>query len=169
MVGLASTTPRRPEARFRLPAAGITEGTRGVEALVRRHLARGLGLHIKTRDPIKYDNYFKRVLQPAAKAVGVGEITHQMLRRSFSTVAVDSDAPPKDIQHQMRRRQASISLHCAKSIPMIPMSVKEEVDKLAPKLWRTPPQPTRRSGQFQSPACDQQAKKTVRRKKMPVV
>lgn len=41
--------------------------------------------------PIKYDNYLKRVLQPAAAACGIGELTHQMLRRSFSTAAIDSE------------------------------------------------------------------------------
>jgi len=37
----------------------------------------------KRDTPIRYDNYLKRVLKPAAEAVGLEDITHQMLRRSF--------------------------------------------------------------------------------------
>ena len=54
----------------------------------------------KRGTPIAYDNYLERTLRPAAKACGIGEITHQMLRRTFSTVAVDSGASPKDVQGQ---------------------------------------------------------------------
>jgi len=52
----------------------------------------------KRDTPMRYDNYLKRVLQPAAEAVGLESITHQMLRRSFSTMALDSGASPKDVQ-----------------------------------------------------------------------
>ena len=54
-----------------------------------------------------------------------------MLRRTFSTVAVDSGASPKDVQGQMRHTQASMSLYYAKAIPK---SVAEEVDKLTKRL-----------------------------------
>jgi hypothetical protein len=54
-----------------------------------------------------------------------------MLRRSFSTVAVDNGASPKDIQHQMRHMQASMSLYYAK---VIPQSAVEEVNRLAVRL-----------------------------------
>ena len=54
-----------------------------------------------------------------------------MLRRSFSTVAVDTGASVKDIQHQMRHTQANMSLYYAKSIPK---SVTHEVDRLAERL-----------------------------------
>ena len=85
----------------------------------------------KRGTPISYDNYLERTLRPAAKACGIGEITHQMLRRTFSTVAVDSGASPKDVQGQMRHTQASMSLYYAKAIPK---SVAEEVDKLTKRL-----------------------------------
>ena len=65
---------------------------------------------------ISYDNYLERTPRPAAKACGIGEITHQMLRRTFSTVAVDGGASPKDVQEQMRHTQASMSMYYAKSI-----------------------------------------------------
>jgi integrase len=81
--------------------------------------------------PIRYDNYLERTLRPAAQACGIGEITHQMLRRTFSTVAVDGGASPKDVQQQMRHTQASMSLYYAKAIPK---SVAEEVDKLTNRL-----------------------------------
>jgi integrase len=44
----------------------------------------------KRGTPIAYDNYLERTLRPAATACGIGEITHQMFRRTFSTVAIDS-------------------------------------------------------------------------------
>jgi integrase len=92
----------------------------------------------KRGTPIKYDNYLKRVLQPAAVACGIGELTHQMLRRSFSTAAIDSGASPKDVQAQMRHTQASMTLYYAKAIPK---SVVEEVDKLTRRLLsRTTPE-----------------------------
>jgi integrase len=82
----------------------------------------------KRKTPIRYDNYLKRTLQPAATASGIGEITHQMLRRTFSTMAVDRGASVKDVQAQMRHTQASMTAYYAKSIPR---SVAEEVDKLS--------------------------------------
>ena len=42
--------------------------------------------------PTRYDNFLKRVLKPAAEAVGLEDITHQMLRRSFSTMAFADSA-----------------------------------------------------------------------------
>ena len=85
----------------------------------------------KRGTPISYDNYLGRTLRPAAEACGIHEITHQMLRRTFSTVAVDAGASPKDVQGQMRHTQASMSMYYAKSIPR---SVAEEVDKLTARL-----------------------------------
>jgi integrase len=64
----------------------------------------------KRDTPMRYDNYLKRVLKPAAEAVGLEGITHQMLRRSFSTMALDSGASPKDVQGQMRHTDARMSL-----------------------------------------------------------
>ncbi len=64
----------------------------------------------KRGTPIAYDSYLDRTLRPAATACGIGEITHQMFRRTFSTVAIDSGASPKDVQGQMRHTQASMSL-----------------------------------------------------------
>ena len=85
----------------------------------------------KRGTPIAYDNYLQRTLRPAAKACGITEITHQMLRRTFSTVAVDRGASPKDVQGQMRHTEASMSLYYAKTIPK---SVAEEVDNLTNSL-----------------------------------
>lgn len=80
---------------------------------------------------MRYDNYLKRVLKPAAEAVGLKDITHQMLRRSFSTMALDSGASPKDVQGQMRHTDARMSLYYGK---VIPASVKQEVDKLVDQM-----------------------------------
>jgi len=71
----------------------------------------------KRDTPIRYDNYLKRVLKPAAEAVGLEDITHQMLRRSFSTMALDSGASPKDVQGQMRHTEARMSLSYGKVTP----------------------------------------------------
>jgi integrase len=85
----------------------------------------------KRGTPMCYDNYLKRVLKPAAEAVGLGDITHQMLRRSFSTMALDSGASPKDVQGQMRHTDARMSLYYGK---VIPASVKQEVNKLVDQM-----------------------------------
>jgi integrase len=85
----------------------------------------------KRDTPMRYDNYLKRVLKPAAEAVGFEGITHQMLRRSFSTMALDSGASPKDVQGQMRHTEARMSLYYGK---VIPASVKQEVDKLVDQM-----------------------------------
>lgn len=79
----------------------------------------------------RYDNYLKRVLKPAAEAVGLEGITHQMLRRSFSTMALDSGASPKDVQGQMRHTDARMSLYYGK---VIPASVRQEVNKLVDQM-----------------------------------
>jgi integrase len=85
----------------------------------------------KRATPMRYDNYLKRVLKPAAQAAGLGYITHQMLRRSFSTMALDSGASPKDVQGQMRHTDARMSLYYGK---VIPASVKQEVNKLVDQM-----------------------------------
>jgi integrase len=85
----------------------------------------------KARTPWSFDNYRKRILRPAGESVGIAGLTFQMLRRSFSTAAVDSGASVKDIQSQMRHTTAAMSLHYAKSIPR---SVQEEVRKLEEEL-----------------------------------
>lgn len=85
----------------------------------------------KRGTPMRYDNYLKRVLKPAAEAAGLGDITHQMLRRSFSTMALDAGASPKDVQGQMRHTDARMSLYYGK---VIPASVKQEVNKLVEQM-----------------------------------
>jgi len=85
----------------------------------------------KRSTPMRYDNYLKRVLKPAAEASGIEAITHQMLRRSFSTMALDSGASPKDVQGQMRHTEARMSLYYGK---VIPASVKKEVNKLVDQI-----------------------------------
>ena len=85
----------------------------------------------KRGTPMSYDNYLKRVLKPAAEAAGLAVITHQMLRRSFSTMALDSGASPKDVQGQMRHTDARMSLYYGK---VIPASVKQEVNKLVARM-----------------------------------
>jgi hypothetical protein len=74
------------------------------------------------------------VLRPAAKAVGLEGITHQMLRRSFWTIALDSGASPKDVQDQMRHTHARLSLYYGK---VIPASVPQEVNKLVDQMKAT--------------------------------
>ena len=85
----------------------------------------------KRKTPIRYENYRKRVLGPAAEACGIPDLIYPMLRRSFSTMAVDGGASVKDVQHQMRHTQANMSLYYAKSIPA---SVSQEVNRLSQRL-----------------------------------
>ena len=54
-----------------------------------------------------------------------------MLRRSFSTMALDSGASPKDVQGQMRHTDARMSLYYGR---VIPASVRQEVDKLVDQM-----------------------------------
>jgi len=88
----------------------------------------------KHNTPTRYDNFLKRVLKPAAEAVGLESITHQMLRRSFSTMALYSGASPKDVQGQMRHTDARMSLYYGK---VIPASVRQEVNKLVDQMKAT--------------------------------
>ncbi|MBS1857274.1 MAG: tyrosine-type recombinase/integrase [Acidobacteria bacterium] len=88
----------------------------------------------KHNTPTRYDNFLKRVLKPVAEAVGLESITHQMLRRSFSTMALDSGASPKDVQGQMPHTDARMSLYYGK---VIPASVRQEVNKLVDQMRAT--------------------------------
>jgi hypothetical protein len=63
--------------------------------------------------------------------IPVKDITHQMLRRSCSAMALDPGASPKDVQGQMRHTDARMSLHYGK---VIPASVKQEVDNLVDQM-----------------------------------
>jgi hypothetical protein len=57
-----------------------------------------------------------------------------MLRRSFSLIALDSGASPKDVQGQMRHTDDRMSLYYGK---VIPASVRQEVDKLVDQMQTT--------------------------------
>jgi hypothetical protein len=55
-----------------------------------------------------------------------------VLRRIFSTMMVDNEASPKDIQRQRRHSRADMSMYYAKAIPR---SVAQEVENLTERLF----------------------------------
>lgn len=56
--------------------------------------------------PLRLDGWTRRILKPAAKAAGV-ELTVQMLRRSFATIAHESGVSMKAVQSQLRHSSMS--------------------------------------------------------------
>ncbi len=56
--------------------------------------------------PLRLDGWTRRILKPAAKAAGV-ELTVQMLRRSFATIAHESGVSMKAVQSQLRHSSIS--------------------------------------------------------------
>ena len=109
---------------------------------MRRQPGGSLHIFVEAGNADALRQHLKRVLKPAAEAVGLEGITHQMLRRSFSTMALDSGASPKDVQGQMRHTEARMSLYYGK---VIPASVKQEVNKLVDQMK------TKLDGQGQKP------------------
>jgi hypothetical protein len=84
---------------------------------------------------MRYNTYLKRVLKPAAEAVGFEGITHQMLRRSFSTMGWIRAHRRKTFKAPTRHTEARMSLYYGK---VIPASFKQKVDKLVDQTRQRP-------------------------------
>jgi integrase len=128
--GLDDPKTRRSDSYAYLPP-GVQELLREWRTWCGDSRAEAFIFSSKQGTPMRYDNYLKRVLKPAAEAVGLEGITHQMFRRSSSTMALDSGASPKDVQGQMRHTEARMSIYYGK---VIPASVKQEVDELVDQM-----------------------------------
>jgi len=72
-------------------------------------------------------NYLRRHLKPLAEKLGVPGLTFQSLRRSFATL-IQGKATPKDVQTQMRHKDALMALNVYTQ--PIPESVKRSVEAL---------------------------------------
>ena len=72
-------------------------------------------------------NYLKRVLKPLAASVGIGDLTHQCLRRTCATHFPKGSV--KDVQSQLRHADPAVTLrHYKKSIPESQRAAVEELD-----------------------------------------
>lgn len=83
--------------------------------------------------PIRYENFRKRVLQPAAIAAGIGKVDLLALRRTCAT-HFGQRANPKDTQAQLRHADAATTMRYYQQ--SIPESVKEAARALEEDLGR---------------------------------
>lgn len=81
--------------------------------------------------PIRKDNILTRHIKPAARALGLGFINWQVLRRSFATHLKRYGADIKDAQALMRHSRATTTLDVYQQF--IPESQRRVADGLIPK------------------------------------
>ena len=82
----------------------------------------------RSGQPIHAKNFLRDVLAPAAKRAGIQGLNHQVLRRTFATLAHDTGASLKDAQGQLRH--SSIGTTGEIYTKVIPESVKAAVEAL---------------------------------------
>jgi integrase len=90
----------------------------------------------KRRDrlmPIDYHNWLNRVLKPLGEQLGI-RVNHQILRRTFASLAYNSGGDLKDIQAQMRH--ASVNTTANIYTTPIPKSVRAAVEALDRRIRR---------------------------------
>jgi integrase len=83
--------------------------------------------------PIRKDNILTRHIKPAARALGIGFVNWQVLRRSFATHLKRTGADVKDAQGLMRHSRASTTLDVYQQF--IPESQRRVADGLLPKAY----------------------------------
>ena len=76
-------------------------------------------------------NYLERILKPAARSVGIKDITFQALRRTFAT-QVQPFGTVKDSQTQLRHADANTTMNIYAQA--IPESVRAAVEGLDQKI-----------------------------------
>jgi integrase len=72
-----------------------------------------------------YHNWLNRTLKPVSKRLGI-RANHQILRRTFATLAYNSGGDIKDIQAQMRH--ASVNATATVYTKPIPQNVRNTVE-----------------------------------------
>jgi len=77
--------------------------------------------------PLDYHNWLNRVLRPVAGKLGI-RVNHQILRRTFASLAYNTGGDLKDIQAQMRH--SSINTTANVYTKPVPKSVKEAIETL---------------------------------------
>ena len=99
--------------------------------------------------PIDYHNWLNRILKPLSKKLGI-RVNHQILRRTFATLAYNSGGDLKDIQAQMRHSNVNTTANVyTKSIPESVRNVIEALDqriRKGKKSARTSPKALRNRG-----------------------
>ena len=83
--------------------------------------------------PIDYHNWLNRVLKPLGERLGI-RVNHQILRRTFASLAYNSGGELKDIQAQMRH--ASVNTTANIYTKPIPKSVRAAVEALDRRIRR---------------------------------
>lgn len=81
--------------------------------------------------PLRLDGWTRRILKPAAAAAGV-ELTVQMLRRSFATIASESGVSMKAVQGQLRHSAMSTTSDVYTQAP--PDFQNDAVERVAKKI-----------------------------------
>ena len=91
--------------------------------------------------PIDYHNWLNRTLKPVSKRLGI-RANHQILRRTFATLAYNSGGDLKDIQAQMRH--ASVNTTANVYTKPIPQSVRNAVEALDRRIRKREKRPKTR-------------------------
>lgn len=79
--------------------------------------------------PVDYHNWLTRILKPVSKKLGI-RVNHQILRRTFATLAFNSGGDLKDIQAQMRHSHVNTTANVyTKSIPESVRNAVEALDQ----------------------------------------
>src|SRR5215471_5218039 len=77
--------------------------------------------------PLDYHNWLNRILRPLGERLGI-RVNHQILRRTFASLAYNTGGDLKDIQAQMRH--ASVNTTANIYTKPIPKSVRKAVEAL---------------------------------------
>jgi integrase len=77
--------------------------------------------------PLDYHNWLNRVLKPHGDRLGI-RVNHQILRRTFASLAYNTGGDLKDVQAQMRH--ASVNTTANIYTKPIPKSVRKAVEAL---------------------------------------
>jgi integrase len=91
--------------------------------------------------PIDYHNWLNRTLRLVSNRLGI-RVNHQILRRTFATLAYNSGGDLKDIQAQMRH--ASVDTTANVYTKPIPQSVRNAVEALDRRIRKREKRPKTR-------------------------
>jgi integrase len=86
--------------------------------------------------PFDYHNWLNRVLKPLGDRFGI-RVNHQILRRTFASLAYNTGGDLKDIQAQMRH--ASVNTTANIYTKPIPHSVRKAVEALDRRIRKRAP------------------------------
>ena len=91
--------------------------------------------HRGTLMPVDYHNWLNRVLKPLGDRLGI-RVNHQILRRTFASLAYNTGGDLKDIQAQMRHASVNTTANVyTKPIPKSVRKAVEALDRRIRKRW----------------------------------